>query len=305
VRFPDPSSRLSDVDGVRLGHWTDRLARTGCTVVMFDRQRPASVHVAGGAPGTQETDLLDPSCLVGGVDAILLAGGSAFGLEAASGVRAYLESKQRGFRAGAALVPIVPAAVIFDLGVGDAIKRPGKDEGFAACLDAEKAGRGEGAVGAGTGATVGKYLGPDSHANGGVASRCMEIGGGARIGAVMVANCYGAVIDPARGGRVIAGPVDGDGARTGYFDDAWPAPAFGATAIGVVVTDARLTKADARRVAIMAHDGLARCVVPSHTPYDGDAIFVVSTGAKELEIARLGAWAAFMVERAMIAAVER
>jgi len=301
---PDASSRLSDLDGVSVGHWSDPAAKTGCTVVMFDRSCVASVHTAGGAPGAQETDLLDPVNTVEGVDAILLTGGSAYGLAASSGVRRYLEEKGRGFKIADKVVPIVPAAVIFDLLTGNGSTRPGPQEGFTACVDAENRSDNQGLVGAGAGATVGKYMGTDQSSPGGLASVSMKVDNNVTVGALMVANCYGQVVDP-QTGEVVAGPQLETGEFQNYLEADPPPPSFGATAIGVVATDAKLTKAEAKRVAVMAHDGLARSVYPSHTPYDGDMIFVVSTGEKEIEIARLGAWAAFMVERAMVVAVSR
>jgi len=295
------SSRLIDVPGVRVGRYTDNVARTGVTAVIFGKSSIASVHVAGGAPGSQETDLLDPSCVVGGVDAIMLTGGSAFGLSAAAGVRKYLEERGRGFTVGPHRVPIVPAAVIFDLSEGQPVK-PGPEEGYKACVDSEKPSRDEGFVGAGTGATVGKYMGIENRARGGLASRSVIAEDGVSIGALMVVNSYGAVLDSSTG-RIIAGPKDGRGDFVSYFDAPPIQPGFGSTAIGVVVTDCLLTKADAKRVAVMAHDGLARAVIPCHTPYDGDMIFVVSTGERHMEIARIGAWAARLVEACVVGAV--
>lgn len=301
MNLPDPASRLSDVPGVRVGHYTDTIARTGVTAALFGKSSIASVHVAGGAPGSQETDLLDPSCVAGGVDAIILTGGSAFGLSTAGGARKYLEERGRGFPVGPHRVPIVPAAVIFDLSEGEPV-RPGPDEGYKACVDSEKPSRDEGFVGAGTGATVGKYMGIENRARGGLASRSVIVEDGVSIGALMVVNSYGAVVNPSTG-RIIAGPKNANGDFVSYFDAPTVPPAFGNTAIGVVVTDCLLTKADAKRVAVMAHDGLARAVVPCHTPYDGDMIFVVSTGDKRMETARLGAWAARIVEACVVGAV--
>ncbi|MBF0290597.1 MAG: P1 family peptidase [Nitrospinae bacterium] len=295
------SSRLVDVSGVRVGHYTDAIARTGVTAVIFDKSSIASVHVAGGAPGSQETDLLDPSCVVGGVDAIVLTGGSAFGLSTAAGARKYLEERGRGFPVGPHRVPIVPAAVIFDLSEGEPVK-PGPDEGYKACADSEKPARDEGFVGAGAGATVGKYMGIENRSRGGLASRSVVVEGGVSIGALMVVNSYGAIVDSGSG-RIIAGPKDASGNFVSYLDSPAIAPSFGNTAIGVVVTDCLLTKADAKRVAVMAHDGLARAVNPCHTPYDGDMIFVVSTGERRMETARLGAWAALLVEACVVGAV--
>jgi L-aminopeptidase/D-esterase-like protein len=298
---PLQSSHISDVPGVRVGHYTDNVARTGVTAVIFGKSSTASVHVAGGAPGSQETDLLDPSCIVGGVDAIVLTGGSAFGLSTSGGVRKYLEERGRGFAVGPHRVPIVPTAVIFDLSEGEPVK-PGPDEGYKACVDSEKPSRNEGFVGAGTGATVGKYMGIENRARGGLASRSVITEDGVSIGALMVVNSYGAVVDSSTG-RIIAGPRNGKGDFVSYFDAPPIPPGFGSTAIGVVVTDCFLTKADAKRVAVMAHDGLARAVNPCHTPYDGDMIFVVSTGDRLMETARLGAWAAKLVEACVVGAV--
>ncbi|MBI4666407.1 MAG: P1 family peptidase [Nitrospinae bacterium] len=298
---PGAASRITGVPGVHVGHWGSAQFHTGCTVVIFDKQSTASCHVAGGAPGSQETDLLDPSCLVGGVDAILLTGGSAFGLAAADGVRRYLLERGRGFDAVGYKVPIVPAAVIFDLAVSGGVKKPGPEEGYLACVDSERFSDQEGRVGVGAGASVGKYMGQDKRSPGGLASCSVPLPGGAMIGALMVANCYGAVINPADG-QPVSGPIGADGKHIPYLE-CEPAPVtFGSTAIGVVATDCKLSKADAKRVAIMAHDGLARAVSPSHTPYDGDLIFVVSTGDKEGDITRLGAWAARLVEECIVAA---
>lgn len=301
MNLPDPFSRLIDVPGVRVGHYTDNASRTGVTAVIFGKSSIASVHVAGGAPGSQETDLLDPSCIVGGVDAIVLTGGSAFGLSTAGGARKYLEERGRGFPVGPHRVPIVPAAVIFDLSEGEPAK-PGPEEGYKACVDSEKPSRDEGFVGAGTGATVGKYMGIENRARGGLASRSVIAEYGVSIGALMVVNSYGAIVDSSTG-QIIAGPRSGDGDFVSYFDAPAIPPGFGSTAIGVVVTDCLLTKADAKRVAVMAHDGLARAVNPCHTPYDGDMIFVVSTGDKRMETARLGAWAARLVEACVVASI--
>lgn len=302
MRVIDPASRLSGMAGVSVGHWSDHEAMTGCTVVMFEKSSTASVHVAGGAPGSQETDLLDPSCLVAGVDAVFLTGGSAFGLAAASGVRRYLEEIGRGFKAGGHMIPIVPAAVIFDLAVGDGSVRPGPDEGYAACVAAESRDAVEGAIGAGTGARVAKYLGPDKSAPGGLASRFAVTENGASVGALMVVNSYGAVVNH-KTGEIVTAAAGDNGAPQNYLDAPPMRPDFGATCIGVIVTDAALSKADLKRVAIMAHDGLARTIVPAHTPYDGDMIFAVSTGAIEADVSRVGAWAAELVAECIVTAV--
>ncbi|MGK7344633.1 MAG: P1 family peptidase [Candidatus Nitrospinota bacterium M3_3B_026] len=297
-----PDSRLADVPGVKVGHWTDRRAGTGATVVTFDRLSPASVHVAGGAPGSQETELLDPSRSVPGVDAILLAGGSAFGLAAADGARRYLEERGRGFKVGSYTVPIVPAAVIFDLAVGDGAVRPGPEAGYAACENAESGGRHEGDVGAGAGARVAKYMGMEKSLPGGLASRSVRLEDGTMVGALMVVNAFGAIVDPATG-DVIAAPRGADGKTVDYISSKVSPPSFGNTCAGVVVTDAALTKAEAKRVSVMASAGLARAVTPAFTPYDGDMIFTVSTGSGRAGTARVGAWAARLVEECVTAAV--
>lgn len=295
-------SRLSDMDGVRVGHYTDSGARTGCTAIIFDKPAVASVHSSGGAPGTCETDLLKPSALVSQIDALLLTGGSAFGLSAVTGVRKYLEEKGRGFKAANFRVPIVPSAVIFDLSTGDGSIRPREEDGYMACVDAESPKNIEGQVGAGTGATVGKYCGLDKSSTGGLSSRMVKTPAGFSIGAIMVANCFGSVID-SETGKVIAGPKDETGQFLDYLDTAPPPPDFGNTAIGVVVTDAALSKGEAERVAIMAHDGIARAVAPSHTMYDGDTIFVVSIGDRKENISQVGAWGAKLVEKCIVEAV--
>ena len=300
---PDHSSRLSQVPSVAVGHYTHPQRPTGCTAIVFGRSCVASVHVGGGAPGTQETDLLRPGMLVGNVDAIMLSGGSAFGLDTAGGARRYLAQRGRGFNAGGYAVPIVPAAVIFDLPSSGGEGMPGVEEGFLACQASEKQDPQEGAVGAGAGATVGKYLGRGQGAPGGLASR-MITEAGVAIGALVVANCYGSVWDPLTN-AMAAGPRGDDGKPVDYLQTQSIQPVFGATALAVVATDAMLDQAQAQRVAMMAHDGWARCVRPSHTPYDGDVVFVVSTGEKKMELARLGALAAWLVERTTLAAVQR
>ena len=297
---PNPSSRLFHVPGVDVGHYTHPSGATGCTAIVFQRSCLASVHVAGGAPGSQETDLLRPGMLVGAIDAILLSGGSAFGLDTAGGARRYLAEKGRGFPAAGFKVPIVPAGVIFDLPGTDGKSMPGVEEGYQACQASEKPSGLEGRVGVGAGATIGKYLGRHKAAPGGLASRFTTVEGVA-LGALVVANCYGSVWDPFIS-QMVAGPREDDGRAIDYLDVVPAPPAFGNTALGVVVTDAKLDTAQAQRVAMMAHDGWARSIRPSHTPYDGDMIFVVSVGERKMELARLGALAAWMVERTTVAA---
>ncbi|MDH5511485.1 MAG: P1 family peptidase, partial [Nitrospinota bacterium] len=290
-----------DLPNVKVGHYTHPSGATGCTAIILDRQCSASFHVGGGAPGTQETDLLRPGMLVGAIDAIMLSGGSAFGLDTAGGARRYLAERGRGFGGAGYKVPIVPAAVIFDLPESEGERMPGVEEGYLACKASENPASAEGRVGAGAGATVGKFMGREKASLGGLASRSTTVEGVA-LGGLVVTNCYGSVWDPFTN-IMAAGPIDAKGRPIDYLGATTAPPAFGNTALGVVVTDARLDSASAQRVAMMAHDGWARSVRPSHTPYDGDVIFVVSIGEKKMELARLGAMAAWMIERVTVASV--
>jgi L-aminopeptidase/D-esterase-like protein len=257
------------VEGIRVGHWTDREARTGCTVVLAPPGTIGSGEVRGGAPGTRETDLLRPGMLVEHVDAVLVTGGSAFGLAAADGVVRWLEERGRGFDTGVARVPIVPAAVLFDLGVGDPAARPGPGQGYAACEEATEVPE-EGAVGAGTGATVAKLHGPARARPGGVGWSAVAEEG-VTVAALAAVNAFGEIVDD--GGRVLAGALPGE--------DDEPRPWPTNTTIAVVATDAALTRAAAHRLAGAAHDGLARAVRPAHTMWDGDTVFTLATGRIE------------------------
>jgi len=284
----DLGGAITDVPGIRVGHFTDPRGPTGCTVILAEGPRAgegavAGVDVRGAAPGTRETDLLDPSNLVEAVHAVLLTGGSAFGLDAAGGVVRWLEERGIGHPAGPVRVPIVPAAVLFDLGLGDPRVRPDAAAGHAACAAAGDAPPEEGAVGAGAGATVGKLFGPARAMRGGIGTAALRIGA-VTVGAIVAVNAVGDVIDPATG-RVVAGARDPDGRRpigtTAALLRGEPPPPMAAgtaTTIGVVATDAALTKAQCRRLAGAAHDGLARSIDPIHTMLDGDTIFALSTG---------------------------
>ncbi len=249
---------------MRIGHWTDPVGMTGCTVVLSPPGTVGSCEVRGGAPGTRETDLLRPGMLVAEIHAVLLTGGSAFGLAAADGVMRWLEERGFGFEAGVARVPIVPAAVIFDLGVGDPRARPGPDEGYAACEAASESAI-EGRVGAGTGATVGLDRVP-----GGLGLTETSVGDVA-VWALAVVNAFGAVVD--EDGRPLAGEIPPPGTVP-----AWPGAN---TVLGVVATNAALTKEGCRDLAAAAHAGLARAVRPAHTMWDGDTVFTLATGQVE------------------------
>jgi L-aminopeptidase/D-esterase-like protein len=272
---------LTDVSGIRVGHATDLQGVTGCTVVLCDEPAVAAVEVRGAAPGTRETDGLHPGSLVPGIHAVLLAGGSAFGLAAAGGVDRYLEERGVGYDVGVTRVPIVPAAVLFDLGVGDPRARPDPAMGYQACARATADPVEEGSIGAGTGATVGKLLAKAGWMKGGVGSWSLRLPDGTVVGALAAVNALGDVIDD-RTGEIIAGARGPDG---GFVRTAEamlshaPLVGFGAnTTLAVIATDASLTKAQASRVAVQGHAGLSRAIVPSHTMYDGDTVFVVATG---------------------------
>lgn len=264
-------SRPPLVPGIRVGHWTDPVGRTGCTVVLCDVPAVAGVDIRGGAPGTIETALLDPAATVQAVNGILLTGGSAFGLAAAAGVLRHLEQQGQGFAIGSIRVPIVPGAVIFDLLTGDPAARPGAEAGAAACAAATRDPE-EGAVGAGTGATVAKLAGRAHARPGGIGIATVRVGA-ATVSAIVVTNAVGAIFDPGTSTWIVSLP----GAQR---------PAGGAlpganTTIGVIATDALLTKAQAQRVATAGHDGLARAIHPAHTDLDGDTIFCLSVGGDD------------------------
>lgn len=274
---------ITDVPGIRVGHYTDLEAATGCTVVLCAPGTTGGVDVRGSAPGTRETDLLEPTNLVEHVDAILLSGGSAFGLDAATGVMRYLEEQGRGFDVGVAKVPIVPAAVLFDLTIGSAKVRPDAEAGYAACQAASAGAVAEGTVGAGTGATVGKLLGPKFATKSGLGTASLQCGKGLCVGALVAVNAFGDVVDP-ENGHILAGtrrPLVGgflNTVETMKGDLGQTILGFANTTIGVVATNACLTEAQTAKVAQMAHDGLALAIRPVHTMVDGDTIFALATG---------------------------
>jgi L-aminopeptidase/D-esterase-like protein len=278
------SKGLTDVPGIKVGHFTLTERPTGCTVILAEAGAVAGVNVRGAAPATRETDVLNPVNLVQIAHAIVLSGGSAFGLDAASGVMRYLEEKKVGFAFGRAHVPIVPAAALFDLGVGDGMIRPTADCGYKAAQGASEAAVAEGNVGAGAGATVGKAGGMGRAMKGGIGTASITMPDGLIVSALVATNGMGDVIDPDNG-RVIAGTLAADRKS---FADARKLLRSGAikfrsgenTTLGVIATNAVLTKTQATRVAEMAHDGFARAIVPSHTPVDGDTIFTLATGSK-------------------------
>lgn len=261
---------ITDVGGIRVGHWTDDVALTGCSVVLPPKGTVASCEVSGGAPGTRGTDMLQPGTLLEEAHAIVLTGGSAFGLATAGGVERYLEERGIGSEIGPVLVPSVAAAVIFDLGVGDPTRRPGSEEGYAACLAASTNVR-EGRVGAGTGATVAKLWGPTRGVPGGLGTWAVQ-DGDLVVGALFVVNAVGEIVD--EDGSVLAGPRLEPGERR---EDLIEWMRAGNTTIGVVATNATLSKPDARRLAEAANDAVEGAVRPAHTLFDGDAAFTLAT----------------------------
>jgi len=299
---------ITAVRGIQVGHATNRRARTGCTVVLCMAGAAAGVDVRGFAPGTRETDAIRPGRLVGKAHGILLTGGSAFGLDAASGVMRFLEERGSGFPTAHGVVPIVPAAVIYDLGVGDSRVRPDRAMGYRACKAASDAPVPTGRVGAGAGATVGKAPGLGLAA-GGIGSACARLPNGATVGALVVVNAVGMVVDPATGGTVAGGPdTTGSGmveARAKTREARGTAMSGTNTTIGVVATDAAFPPADANTVATMAHDGLARAIRPSHTLRDGDTLFALSTGKRKADLNAVGILAAELVTQAILEAVRR
>ncbi len=303
------SRAITEVPGISVGHYTNLKAATGCTVVLCPEGAVCGVDVRGSAPGTRETDLLSPANLVEQVHAILLSGGSAFGLDAAGGVMRYLEERGYGLVRGAVKIPIVPAAILFDLTIGNPLVRPGLEEGYQACLASSKQ-VAEGSVGVGTGATVGKAVGMELAMKGGVGTHAEELGEGIIVGALMAVNAWGEVVEPETG-KTIAGPRQPSG--HGFLSTMevlrhrkpQARGRSNSTTIGVVATNAQLTKMQATKVAQMAQDGIARAIHPAHTMFDGDAIFCLSLGKKEAEITAVGSVAAEVVSQAIIRAVKQ
>lgn len=302
------NNAITDVPGIEVGQAQDLDALTGVTVIMCRKGAVGGVDQRGGAPGTRETDLLNPINLIEKVHAIVLAGGSAFGLDAAGGVMKYLEEQKIGFDVGVARVPIVPAAILFDLALGRADVRPTPEMGYRAAVAANAEAVAEGNFGAGTGASVGKIFGNAGAMKCGIGTASIDIGGGIIVGALAAVNAYGDVIDPqtgkiVSGARTIkAGPLT-LGAPGTFADTLATMKTFAGrmaegfamrsnTVIGVVATNAKLTKSETNKVAQMAQDGLARAIRPAHTMLDGDTIFALATGQKYADVSLVGAFAA-------------
>lgn len=293
---------ITDVPGVAVGHWTDGEARTGCTVAVLPEGTVASGELRGGAPGTREWALLEPGRTVATVDAVVLCGGSAFGLAACDGVVTWLEERGRGLPTPAGPVPIVVGMVLFDLLVGSAAVRPGPDAGRAACDTATTGEFATGQVGAGTGATLGKWRGPAGTTPGGIGT-ATERDGGLVVSALVAANAIGSLRAPGAQQELVPWPA-APAARGGFPIGGGPVTgAAEHTTIGLVVTNAALTKQRCRRVADAGHDGLARAIEPAHTTMDGDAFVAAATGPVDASVDQVAALAARAVERAIRAGV--
>lgn len=309
------NNNITDVRGIEVGHAHTLRGITGCTVILCTGGAVGGVDQRGGAPGTRETDALHPMHLVNVVHAIVLAGGSAFGLEAASGAVKFLEEKRIGFDVGVARVPIVPAAILFDLGLGQSNVRPDAKMGYQACLNAKRGKMIEGNVGAGMGATVGKILGIKHAMKSGLGSASMSIGKEVIVAAIVAVNAFGDVIDPETS-QIVAGARSAQPKRSRklfipYFADTMSImkrstlPGFARrsrsnTVIGVVATNAKFNKEQINTVAQMAQDGIARTIRPAHTMVDGDTLFALATGEKKADVNVVGAFAAEVVAQAIL-----
>jgi L-aminopeptidase/D-esterase-like protein len=301
---------ITDVTGLLCGHFTESRRPTGCTVVIAPEGAVGGVDVRGAAPGTRETELLSPTNSVESIHAVMLAGGSAFGLDAAGGVMRWLEERGIGVQVGPVRVPIVSSAILFDLMVGDASVRPDAHAGYAACVTASTEPVMQGSVGAGTGAVCGKLFGIERGMKGGIGSASITLHG-VTVAALVAVNATGDVVDPASG-RIVAGARSADGRTMSGAAQAILAGELpqhlrigAATTLGIVATDAALSKLDAHRLARIAHDGLARSIVPVHTPVDGDTMFVLATAKTQarLDLTVLGILAAEVTARAVLNAV--
>lgn len=298
---------ITDVPGISVGHATNSDALTGCTAVLCEQGAVGGVDVRGGAPGTRETDLLGPMRLVERVHGVLLTGGSAFGLAAADGVMRYLGEKGSGFDTGVTRVPLVPAAVVFDLHLSGGRAYPDAEMGYHACLQSSDKHVEEGNIGVGAGCSVGKILGPGKATKTGVGTVSLDLGGNLVVGALVAVNALGDVVDPTTG-RILAGTrklvgkgfADTLGTMKGAIGKM--ALRFANTVVGVVATNAALSKEETNKVAQMAHDGLARAIRPAHTMLDGDTLFALSLGKKRADVSLIGAFAAEAVAEAVVRA---
>jgi len=296
---------ITDIDGIRVGHASDFNALTGCTVILFDRPAVGGVDIRGTAAGTRQMDALFPSHYVESVNAVLLAGGSSFGLNAAGGVMTYLEERGIGLDVGVAKVPIVPTAILFDLGIGDHSVRPNSEMAYQACLNASTENIKRGSVGAGTGATIGKLFGISRAMKGGLGSASTSLDTGLMVAALVAVNAFGDILDECTG-KPIAGARTGTNEKT-LIDSAEQIRRgvarrkFGemSTTLGVIVTNARLSKVQAAKVAQMGHVGLGRVISPVHSVFDGDVIFAFSVGNIEANLNTVGLLGEAMIRHAV------
>lgn len=305
------TNTLVDVPNFKVGHATNIEAATGCTVIICPPNTVGGVDVRGGVPGTRETDLLRPENRVEEVSAIVLSGGSAFGLASATGVVRYLEENGIGYKSGSGfVVPIVPAVILFDLLLGDSTVRPDDAMGYQAATNATNNAVDQGCVGAGTGAVIGAMRGKEFATKGGLGSASIDLGDGLVVGAIVAVNAVGDILDEKN--NIMAGVRANDGsfigmlnAMRGFAHQAEPPrPNAGEnTVIGAIATNAKLTKAQATKVAQMAHDGIARAINPAHTVFDGDTIFALASGEKEANVTTIGAFAAEAMSQAIRHAV--
>lgn len=300
-------NNILDVSGLKVGQVQDLNGLTGCTVVICEEGVTCGVDVRGGAPGTRETDLLDPINMIQKVHAVVLSGGSAFGLESTCGVSKYLEEKNIGFDVGVAKVPIVTGAVLFDLPVGDPKCRPDIKMGYEACLAASDKELKQGNYGAGCGATIGKIKGPNFAMKGGIGSYSIKLPNGLVVSALIAVNAFGDVYED---GKVIAGVLNDEKdkvlntyeiMKNGFTKGGF---SIDNTTIGIVATNAKLDKAGCKKVSQMAHNGYAKSIFPIHTPHDGDTIFTMATGEIEADITLLGSLATEVVQKSVINAIK-
>lgn len=301
--------KFTDIDGIKVGHAQNIEAATGCTVVICEDGAKAGVDVRGGSPGTRETDLLDSENMVDEIHAVMLAGGSAFGLDAASGAMQYLEEKGIGFDVQVTHVPIVCSAVLFDLTIGDHKIRPDAKMGYEACKNANNLECPNGNIGAGTGATLGKLLGNKTAMKGGLGSYAVQIGD-LKVGAIVAVNCLGDVIDP-NIGEIVAGLLNEDKDKLIGTENVLAQQYSekknlfsGNTTIGVIVSNGIFSKPEANKLSSMAHNGYGRSIRPAHSIFDGDTIFTMATGKVEADINVVGFLSAMVMERAVINAVK-
>lgn len=303
--------KITDIEDFKLGHAQNLKAGTGCTVLLCEEGASGGVDVRGGAPGTRETDLLNPTEMIDKVHGVVLSGGSAFGLDACSGVMKYLEEKNIGFDVGVTKVPIVCGAVLFDLKCGDSKIRPNKNMGYDACLNAEEYKDNiNGNIGCGTGATVGKLFNPDLAMKGGFGSYAVQVGD-LKVGAIVGLNCLGDVVDPNNNNKIIAGALKKD--YSGFADTEETLISLynktndvfkGNTTIGIIITNGLFNKAQCNKLASMAHNGFARTIRPAHTMYDGDTIFTLSSNKVDADINVVGLLSARVMENAILNAVK-